>query len=105
GVPLPTVGRPPKGSRALGPFRQAVMALRWFREADCVHCLARDAGISQATGYRYLHEAIDVLADQASDLHQVLRRSREQGMSHVVVDGTLIGCDRVAGTNDKGNDV
>lgn len=46
----------PRGSRALGPFRQAVMILRWFRDRGCVHCLARDAGISQATGYRYLHE-------------------------------------------------
>ncbi len=40
----------PKGSRALGPFRQAVLVLRWFRDRSCVHCLARDAGISQATG-------------------------------------------------------
>jgi hypothetical protein len=40
----------PRGSRALGPFRQAVLVLRWFREAGCVHCLARDAGISQAHG-------------------------------------------------------
>ncbi|MER5320933.1 transposase family protein [Streptosporangium roseum] len=52
----------PKRSRALGAFRQAVLVLRWFRERGCVHCLARDAGISQATGYRYLHEGIDVLA-------------------------------------------
>src|SRR5512135_2452918 len=48
----------PRGSRALGPFRQAVMILRWFRDRGCVHCLARDAGISQATGYRYLHEGV-----------------------------------------------
>ncbi len=46
----------PKRSRALGPFRQAVLVLRWFRDGACVHCLARDEGISQATGYRYLHE-------------------------------------------------
>src|SRR6266508_6635035 len=58
----------PRGSRALGPFRQAILVLRWFRERGCVHCLARDAWISQATGYRYLHEAIDVLAAQAPDL-------------------------------------
>jgi len=57
----------PRGSRALGPFRQAVLELRWFRERGCVQCLARDAGISQATGYRYLHEGINVLADQAPD--------------------------------------
>lgn len=70
----------PKGSRALGPFRQAVLVLRWFRERGCVHCLARDAGISQATGYRYLHEGIGVLAAQAPELHEVLDRCRAEGM-------------------------
>jgi len=94
----------PQGSRALGPFRQALFALRWFREAGCVHRLARDAHTSQATGYRYLHEAIDVLADQTPDLHQVLHQCKEQGLGHVILDGTLIDCDRVAGTNDNGND-
>ncbi|MET8953809.1 hypothetical protein [Streptomyces sp. NPDC004533] len=59
----------PRGSRALGPFRRAVLVLRWFRERGCVHCLARDTGVSQATGNHYLHEGIDVLADQAPDLH------------------------------------
>jgi hypothetical protein len=95
----------PRGSRALGPFRQAVLVLRWFREAGCVHCLARDAGISQATGYRYLHEGIDVLAAHAPDLHTVLEGCRSTGMSHVILDGTLISCDRVAGTTENGNDL
>lgn len=27
----------PKDSRALGPFRQAVLVPRWFRARDCVH--------------------------------------------------------------------
>lgn len=35
-----------------------------------------DAGISQATGYHYLHEGIDILAGQAPDLHKVLDRCR-----------------------------
>jgi hypothetical protein len=95
----------PRGSRALGPFRQAVLVLRWFRERACVHCLARDAGISQATGYRYLHEGIDVLADQAPDLHDVLNRCRRDGMSHVILDGTLIESDRLAGVRENGNDL
>jgi hypothetical protein len=55
----------PRRSRVLAPFRQAALVLRWFRERGCVHCLARDAGVSQATGYRYLHEGIDVLAERA----------------------------------------
>lgn len=95
----------PKGSRALGPFRQAVLVLRWFREHGCVHCLARDAGISQATGYRYLHEGIGVLAAQAPDLHEVLDLCRAEGMTHVVLDGTLISCDRLAGVRENGNDL
>jgi hypothetical protein len=97
----------PKGSRALGPFRQAVLVLRWFRERACVHCLARDAGVSQATGYRYLHEGIDVLADQAPDLHQVLEECQAGGLTHVILDGTLIETDRVAGThvNSEGKEV
>jgi hypothetical protein len=44
-----------------------------------VHCLA--PGISQATGYRYLHEGIDILADQAPDLHKVLDRCRHEAMT------------------------
>ncbi len=95
----------PRGSRALGPFRQAVLALRWLRERGCVHRLARDAGIPQATGYRYLHEAISVLAEQAPDLHAVLDRCRDQQMTHVILDGTLIRSDRVAGLRDNGNDL
>ncbi len=79
--------------------------LRWFRERGCVHCLARDAGVSQATGYRYLHEGIDVLAEQAPDLHEVLRRCQEVGMTHLVLDGTLIESDRVAGVRENGNDL
>lgn len=66
---LPTAHRRPPGtprrSRVPGPFRQTVLVLRRFRERGRVHCLARDAGVSRATGYRCLHEGIGVLARQA----------------------------------------
>lgn len=101
--PTAAIGTP-RRSRALGPFRQAVLVTRWFRQGGCVHGLARDAGVCQATGYRYLHEGIEVLADAAPDLHQVLTRCRQQGMAHVVLDGTLVACDRVAGLTADGND-
>jgi hypothetical protein len=80
------------------PFRQAALVLRWFRERGCVHWLARDAGISQATGYSYLHEGINVLAAQAGDLQAVLDCCLQRGMSHMILDGTLIMTDRLAGT-------
>ena len=43
--------------RAATPYVQAIMVLRWFKDATDVPILARDAAISIATGYRYLHEA------------------------------------------------
>ncbi|GAA1909212.1 hypothetical protein GCM10009753_45790 [Streptantibioticus ferralitis] len=94
--------RTSRGSRALSPSRQAVLVLRWFRERGCVHCLARDAGVSQATGYRYLHECIGVLGAQAPDLYDVLKRCQGTGMSQLVLDGTLVECDRVAGVRGSG---
>jgi hypothetical protein len=57
--------------------------------------LARDAGIALATAYRYLHEVIIVLAEQAPDLHEVLAEALRSGEAHVLLDGTLIPCDRV----------
>ncbi|WP_210946596.1 hypothetical protein [Streptomyces sp. MK37H] len=64
------------------------------RERSCVHRLARDAGISQATGYRYLHEGITVLAGKAPDSLDVLDRCQGERMTHLVLDGTLIETDR-----------
>lgn len=44
-------------------WTQAVLMLRWLKDATPVHLLARDAGVSQVTAYRYLHEAVDVIAE------------------------------------------
>lgn len=55
--------------RAATPFAQAVLALRWFKDAtDLPPILARDAKVSVATAYRYVLEAIDVIAAQAPEL-------------------------------------
>ena len=80
--------------RALTCFWQAALGLRWFRDRTCPDALARDHGISRATACRYLDEVIEVLADEAPDLRQALERAREQGFSHVVLDGKIIACDR-----------
>ena len=94
------------GARAASCFDQAVLVLRWFREDTGMPVLARDAGVSTATGYRYLHEGIDVLAAQASELHQVLQAGRAAGWSHVTLDGTLIATDRCRMKNpDTGHDL
>jgi hypothetical protein len=84
----------PRGSRALSCFWQAVLGLRWFRDRTTAEALARDHGISRATAYRCLDEVIKVLADEAPELGEALERVRDEGFSHVILDGTVIACDR-----------
>jgi DDE superfamily endonuclease len=86
-----------RGRRALTVFAQAVLVLRWFRDATPVARLATDTGISPATAYRYLHEGITVLAAQAPDLPEVLAQRAAAGDTHVILDGTPIRTTRVAG--------
>ncbi|MFD4814754.1 IS5/IS1182 family transposase, partial [Streptomyces sp. NPDC058418] len=83
-----------KNSRALTCFRQAVLGLRWFRQNVEVTALARDHGISRATGYRYLDEVIEVLANQAPDLHEALQKAKADGLAYVVLDGKIFCTDR-----------
>jgi DDE superfamily endonuclease len=84
----------PRGSRALTCLWQAVLGLRWFRDRTSADALARDHGLSRATAYRYLDEVIAVLADQAPGLRDALERAKEDGFSHVILDGKIIACDR-----------
>lgn len=85
------------GRRAMGCYRQAVLVLRWFREDTTLRMLARDAGIGISTAYRYPHED--------SDLHEILERGRDQGWSHVSLDGTLIEADRCRAKGENGHDI
>jgi hypothetical protein len=82
------------GRRALGSFRHAVMVLRWFLDGTRVAQLAGDNQVSGSTAYRYLHEAIDVLAAVAPGVHGALLAARAAGHTHVNLDGTLIRTDR-----------
>lgn len=83
-----------KNSRALTCFRQAMLGLRWFRQNAEMTALARDHGISRATGYRYLDEIIDVLAGQAPDLHEALENAKADGAAYVILDGKIFSTDR-----------
>jgi hypothetical protein len=68
-----------RGTRALTCWRQAVFALAWFRDRPDIARLGKGFGISQATAYRYLDEAIGVLAAQAPGLREALEKAKEQG--------------------------
>lgn len=82
------------GRRALSCSRQAVLVLRWLLDATRLSQLAADNQVSSSTAYRYLHEAIDVLAAAAPSLPSALLAARAAGHTHVHLDGTLIHPDR-----------
>ena len=83
-----------RNSRALTCFWQAVLGLRWFRQDVEVTAVARDHGVSRATGYRYLDEVIEVLADQAPELREALERAKADGLAYVILDGKIFSADR-----------
>ncbi len=68
-----------QGRRVLGCYRQAVLVLRWFLDGTRVAQLAVDHTISTSTAYRYLHEAIAVLAAAAPSLHGALLAAHAAG--------------------------
>jgi hypothetical protein len=83
-----------KNRRALGCYRQAVLALRWFLDGTRMTQLARDNAISTSTTYTYLHETVGVLAARAPKLESALLAAKTAGYSHVDIDGTVIETDR-----------
>ena len=94
-----------RGRRALGPFRHAVLVLRWFLDATRIRQLARDHQISRSSAYKYLHEGLLVLAAQAPNLDSALQAAKDAGHTHLNLDGTLIYTDRCAHRGPNGADL
>jgi hypothetical protein len=94
-----------RGRRSLGCFAQAVLVLRWFLDGTRIAQLAADNHISVKTAYRYLHEGIDLLAEPAPDLQEVLHNAKAAGLSHVNVDGVVIPTDRIKTPGPNGADL
>src|SRR5579859_444591 len=84
----------PARSRKLTCREQAKLALRWFRDRTRIEALGRDHGISRATAYRYVAEAVDVLSAQAPGLAEALERAAAEGVPYVILDGKVFENDR-----------
>jgi hypothetical protein len=80
--------------RRLDPGRQALLALAHLRNGDTLTRLACGFEIGVATAWRYVREAIDLLAATANDLDTAMDRIRL--LAYTILDGTLIPIDRVA---------
>ncbi|MEU1885499.1 transposase family protein [Micromonospora sp. WMMD987] len=80
--------------RRLDPGRQALLALAHLRSGDTYTRLAAGFAVGVATAWRYVQEAIVLLAAVAEDLATAMRRIR--CLAYAILDGTLIPIDRVA---------
>jgi hypothetical protein len=97
----------PARSRKLTCRDQAILALRWFRDRARIEQLGRDHGISRATAYRYVAEAVDVLSEQAPGLAEALERALAEDVPYVILDGKVFETDRCSepATSVKGEQI
>jgi Helix-turn-helix of DDE superfamily endonuclease/DDE superfamily endonuclease len=80
--------------RRLGPARQALLVLAHLRNGDTPVRLAGGFQVSVTTAWRYIREAVDLLAATAPTLAEAMAGIAR--LAYAILDGTLIPIDRVA---------
>ncbi|MEV6123612.1 IS5 family transposase [Streptomyces sp. NPDC052077] len=80
--------------RRLDAGRQALLALAHLRMGHTYAQLAAGFGVGTTTAYRYVTEAVDILADLAPTLADAVRAASTKAF--VLLDGTLLPIDRIA---------
>lgn len=73
--------------------------LAYLRKGETYADLAGGFGIGLATVFRYIREALDVLAGMASPLATAIETARRKAF--VILDGTLLRIDRVGVTGGR----
>jgi DDE superfamily endonuclease len=80
--------------RRLSAGRQALLTLVHLRNGHPYAQLAAGFGIGTTTAYRYIAEAVEVLAALAPSLAEAVRTASSKAF--VLLDGTLLPIDRIA---------
>lgn len=80
--------------RRLDPARQALLVLAHLRNGDTPARLAGGFRVSLTTAWRYIREAVDLLAASAPTLAEAMTSISR--LAYAILDGTLIPIDRVA---------
>ncbi|MFB6555206.1 transposase family protein [Streptomyces sp. NPDC056405] len=80
--------------RRLAAGRQALLVLAHLRCGHTYAQLAAGFGVGTTTAYRYIAEAVDVLAALAPTLDEAVRTA--SGKAFGILDGTLLPIDRIA---------
>lgn len=79
--------------RRLTVGRQALLVVAHLRKGETYADLAVGFGIGTTTAFRYIHEAMEVLAALAPSLHEAITVATRKAF--VILDGTLLRIDRV----------
>jgi len=79
--------------RRLSSGRQALLVLAHLRNGDTYTRLAAGFAVSTTTAWRYVREAVDLLAGLGEDLTAAGHRAAQ--LAYAILDGTLIPIDRV----------
>ncbi|MEU5599788.1 IS5 family transposase [Streptomyces sp. NPDC020298] len=80
--------------RRLSAGRQALLTLAHLRNGQTYAQLAAGFGVGTTTAYRYITEAVDLLADLAPTLEAAMGAASTKAF--VLLDGTLLPIDRIA---------
>jgi hypothetical protein len=85
--------------RRLPAGEQALLVVAHLRKGEACTDLAVGFGIGTTTAFRYIREALDVLATMAPPLVEAIDVARRKAF--VILDGTLLRIDRVAMTSGR----
>lgn len=80
--------------RRLSAGRQALLTLAHLRVGHTCAQLAAGCGVGTTTAYRYVTEAVDLLAALAPSLADAVRTASTK--AHLLLDGTLLPIGRIA---------
>src|SRR3954447_3256055 len=83
--------------RKLTAGRQALLVVAYLRKGETYADLACGFEIGTSTVYRYIREALDLLATMAPTLEQAIEVASRKAF--VILDGTLLRIDRVGMTS------
>jgi hypothetical protein len=81
--------------RLLNPGQQALLVLVYLRKDETFTEISAGFAVSASTAWRYVEETVMLLSARSPKLTQALRKAARDGLTHVILDGTLIHTDRV----------
>ena len=82
--------------RKLNPGQQALLVLVHLRQGETFAGLGAGFGVGTTTAWRYVQEAVALLAARAPRLDAALQAAKQARRAFVVLDGTLVPIDRLA---------